>query len=193
MLDGRRDRLELVNSLMMSLPGTPVLWYGDEIGMGEDLELDQRTSVRTPMQWSTEKHAGFSQSDAIVRPVVRGPFGPARVNVADQRRRPTSLLNWIERLVRLRKETCEIGWGTPQVLRTGDSAVLGLRYDWHGGTVITLHNFADSPRTITLSKRDAPGRLANLMTNDHSEPQPKGAHRIELPANGYRWFRLAGA
>ena len=190
MLNGDRAKLELVHSLLMALPGTPVLWYGDEIGMGEDLELDQRTAVRTPMQWSTEPNAGFSTTEQIVRPIVRGKFGPERVNVADQRRKQGSLLNFIERLIRTRKDAPEVGWGQVRVLKSGDPAILALRYDWNDRTVITLHNFAAKVRTATLSKADAPARLANIITSDHSEPTKKGGHSIELPAHGFRWYRM---
>ncbi len=112
MLEGDRRRLELAYSLMMTLPGTPVIRYGDEIGMGDDLKLPERNCARTPMQWSTEPHAGFTKSDKPVMPVISsGPYGFEHVNVAAQRRDPDSLLDWMERIIRMRKEVPEIGWG----------------------------------------------------------------------------------
>ncbi len=112
MLQGDRRRLELAYSLMFSLPGTPVLRYGDEIGMGDDLSLPERNCARTPMQWSTEPQGGFTKNDKPVLPVISGgPFGFEHLNVADQRRDPNSMLNWTERLIRMRKEAPEIGWG----------------------------------------------------------------------------------
>ena len=112
MLEGDRRRLELAYSLMMTLPGTPVIRYGDEIGMGDNLKLPERNCARTPMQWSTEKNAGFTPSDAPVMPVIdSGPYGFEHLNVAAQRRDPDSLLNWMERIIRMRKEVPEIGWG----------------------------------------------------------------------------------
>jgi maltose alpha-D-glucosyltransferase/alpha-amylase len=113
MLQGDRRRLELAYSLMMTLPGTPVIRYGDEIGMGDDLHLPERDCARTPMQWSTEPHGGFTKCDKPVMPVISGgPYGFEQVNVAQQRRDPNSQLNWTERIIRMRKEVPEIGWGT---------------------------------------------------------------------------------
>src|SRR3984885_4372635 len=131
MLQGDRRRLELAYSLMMTLPGTPVIRYGDEIGMGDDLSLPERDCARTPMQWSTEPHGGFTKSSTPVMPVIsNGPYGFEQVNVAQQRRDPNSQLNWIERIIRMRKEVPEIGWGTFTVLPSGAPEVLILRYDW---------------------------------------------------------------
>ena len=104
MLQGDRRRLELAYSLMMTLPGTPVMRYGDEIGMGDDLRLPERNCARTPMQWSTEPNAGFTKSDKPILPVIsEGAYSFEHVNVAVQRRDPNSLLNWMERMIRMRK------------------------------------------------------------------------------------------
>ena len=112
MLGGDSRRLELASSLMFSLPGTPVMRYGDEIGMGDDLSLPDRTAVRTPMQWTADRHGGFSTAGRTqIRAVSAGPFGFQRVNVADQRRSAGSLLNVNERFIRTRKECPEFGWG----------------------------------------------------------------------------------
>src|ERR1700704_5894591 len=109
---GIRRRLELAYSLMCTLPGTPVIRYGDEIGMGENLNLPERNCARTPMQWSTEPHAGFTESDRPCLPVIdKGPYGYEHVNAAKQRRDPNSMLNWTERIIRMRKEVPEVGWG----------------------------------------------------------------------------------
>ena len=130
MLQGDRRRLELAYSLMMTLPGTPVIRYGDEIGMGDNLKLPERNCARTPMQWSTEPNAGFTKSDHPVLPVISdGPYGFQHVNVADQRRDPNSLLNWMERIIRMRKEVPEIGWGDFSFVATGTPEVLAMQYD----------------------------------------------------------------
>ena len=121
MLNGDRRRIELAYSLMFTLPGTPVIRYGDEIGMGDDLKLPERNCARTPMQWSTEPHAGFTKSDKPILPVISdGPYGYQHVNAAEQRRDPNSLLNWTERIIRMRKEVPEVGWGDFEVLSTRD-------------------------------------------------------------------------
>jgi maltose alpha-D-glucosyltransferase/alpha-amylase len=110
MLGGDRRRIELAYSLMFTLPGTPVLRYGDELGMGDNLALPERTSCRTPMQWSGEPHGGFTKNKKPIVPVIDdGPYGYQHVNAADQRRDPNSMLNWTERIIRMRKEVPEIG------------------------------------------------------------------------------------
>ena len=117
---GNRPQLELAYSLLFTLPGTPVIRYGDEIGMGDDLALKERLTVRTPMQWSDEPQGGFSTAEKTVLPVIdTGVYAFGNVNVAVQRRDPDSLLNWTERLIRMRKECPEIGWGSCKVLHTG--------------------------------------------------------------------------
>jgi maltose alpha-D-glucosyltransferase / alpha-amylase len=196
MLQGDRRRLELAYSVMMTLPGTPVLRYGDEIGMGDDLDLPERQSARTPMQWSAERHGGFSTGRKPILPVIRrGPYGYEHVNVADQRRDPNSLLNWMERIVRMRKEVPEIGWGDFETLRTGTSEVLALRYDWRGNSVLAVHNFSANPCEIRL-KTGLPEpdgqHLVNLLSTDHSVADEAGKHRIVLEPYGYRWYRAGG-
>src|ERR1700677_35101 len=141
MLQGDRRRLELAYSLMMSLPGTPVLRYGDEIGMGDNLKLPERNCARTPMQWSTEPNAGFTKRDQPVLPVISdGPYAFHHVNVADQRRDPNSLLNWMERIIRMRKEVPEIGWGDFSFISAGTPQVLAMQYDWRNNGVLCVHN-----------------------------------------------------
>ncbi|WP_051038419.1 alpha-amylase family glycosyl hydrolase [Gloeocapsa sp. PCC 7428] len=127
MMNGERRRIELVYSLMFNLPGTPLLRYGEEIGMGEDLSLPGRNSVRTPMQWSDAPNGGFSNApaDALVRSVIaEGEYGYQRVNVATEQRDPNSLINWMERLIRTRKPCQELGTGLWQILATGRTMCL---------------------------------------------------------------------
>jgi maltose alpha-D-glucosyltransferase/alpha-amylase len=196
MLGGDRRRLELAYSLMFTLPGTPVLRYGDELGMGDDLSLPERICCRTPMQWSNEPHGGFTKSDKPVVPVIsNGPYGFQHVNAAEQRRDPNSLLNWTERIIRMRKEVPEVGWGRFEVIKTGDNSVLGLRYDWRNNSVVFLHNFASEPREVAFStglKGDAVNRLINLLGSDHSMTTKRGKHCVCLEAYGYRWYRVGG-
>ncbi len=131
MMQGDRRHIELAYSLMMTLPGTPVIRYGDEIGMGDDLRLPERNCARTAMQWSMEPNGGFSKCDKPQVPVItEGAYGFNHVNVASQRRDPNSLLNWMERIIRMRKEVPEIGWGDFQFPPTGNPHVLVMRYDW---------------------------------------------------------------
>ena len=118
MLGGDQRRLELAYSLMFTLPGTPVIRYGDELGMGDNLDLPERNCTRTPMQWSTEPNGGFTKNKKPHHPVIaEGPYGYERINAAVQRRHPDSMLNWTERIIRMRKEVPEIGWGDFAVLK----------------------------------------------------------------------------
>jgi maltose alpha-D-glucosyltransferase/alpha-amylase len=196
MLGGDRRRLELAYSLMCTLPGTPVFRYGDEIGMGDDLALPERNCARTPMQWSTEPNAGFTQSDKPCLPVVdTGPYGFEHVNVAKQRRDPDSMLNWTERIIRMRKEVPEIGWGEFKVIATPDPAVLVIRYDWRNNSVLFVHNLDEKPREVSFAaglSGDAGRLLVNLLSENHSRANERGKHIILLEAYGYRWYRVGG-
>src|SRR5215217_1766969 len=153
MLGNDRKRLELAYSLMFSLPGTPVLRYGEEIAMGDDLSRPERESVRTAMQWANQPNGGFSTAapGTLLRSVIsEGEYGYERVNVDAQQRDPDSLFHWMERLIRVRKQCPEIGWGEWQILETGNPAVLALRYRFRGGTVITVHNLAERSASVCL-------------------------------------------
>jgi maltose alpha-D-glucosyltransferase / alpha-amylase len=196
MLEGDRRRIELSYSLMMTLPGTPVIRYGDEIGMGDDLDLPERQSARTPMQWSGEPQGGFSTNRKTILPVIGGgAYGYGHVNAADQRRDPNSLLNWMERIIRMRKEVPEIGWGDFEVLRTGTNEVLAIRYDWRDNSVVVVHSLSAKPCEIRLNvglEGKESTRLVNLLSMDHSIADDSGKHCILLEAYGYRWYRAGG-
>jgi maltose alpha-D-glucosyltransferase/alpha-amylase len=194
MLQGDRRRLELAYSLMMTLPGTPVVRYGDEIGMGDDLDLPERNCARTPMQWSNEPQAGFTESDNPVLPVIsQGPYGFEHVNVAAQKRDPNSLMDWTERMIRMRKEVPEVGWGDFSIIPTGKPEVLAIRYDWRNNSVLFVHNLSAVPTEIKFGPAaKVDGQLVNLLANDHSTPDASGRHRILLEPYGYRWFRVGG-
>jgi maltose alpha-D-glucosyltransferase / alpha-amylase len=196
MLQGDRRRLELAYSLMLTLPGTPVIRYGDEIGMGDDLALQERNCAHTPMQWSAERHGGFTAGDDPALPVIdHGPYGYAHINVADQRRDPTSLLNWTERMVRMRKEVPEIGWGTFVVLDCGRKDVFSLRYTWRNNAVVVIHNLSAEPCEVRFTPAAHglhDGLLVNLLSDDNSAPGADGTHRVLMEPYGYRWFRVGG-
>ncbi|MGC2639387.1 MAG: alpha-amylase family protein [Acidobacteriaceae bacterium] len=197
MLHGDRRRLELAYSLMMTLPGTPVLRYGDEIGMGDDLRLPERNCARTPMQWSAEPQAGFTTCEKPVMPLIAdGAYGYQQVNVAAQRRNPDSFLNWMERIIRMRKEIPEIGWGDFSFLRLRTPGVLAMEYEWRNNSVLCLHNLMPEPREVRFrvsSKCAGEGNhLINLLSDDHSDADANGRHCIVLEPYGYRWFRVGG-
>ncbi|HKA81909.1 MAG TPA: alpha-amylase family protein [Xanthobacteraceae bacterium] len=197
MLNGDRRRLELSYSLMFTLPGTPVIRYGDELGMGDNLKLPERHCARTPMQWSNEPHAGFTKSDKPHMPVISGgPYGFEHINAAIQRRHPDSLLNWTERIIRMRKEVPEVGWGDFTVIRTSEPAVLLMRYDWRNNSVLFVHNLDAKPHEITfavgLDDERQGALLINLLSEEHSRSGKDGKHRLVIEAYGYRWYRVGG-
>jgi maltose alpha-D-glucosyltransferase/alpha-amylase len=185
MLGGDRRRIELAYSLQFTLPGTPVLRYGEEIGMGDNLEARGRMSVRTPMQWADEPSAGFSTAppEGLCIPAAHGALGPEQVNVAAQEHDPSSLLNWMTRIVRLRRQTPEIGFGEWTILPVSDPAVFAHRCDWRGRTVVCAHNLAGREAGFRLEGLDG---LVDLFTG-----KPAAAD-VELAPYGYRWFRTRG-
>lgn len=193
MFDGDRQRLELAYSLMFSLPGTPILRYGQEIGMGEDLSLEERESVRTPMQWSAERNAGFSDAnpDALIRPVIaKGPFSYKKVNFIDQQRDPDSLLNWMQKMIRARKTCPEFGFGTWQLMECSDPGVLLHRCEWDGGIVVAAHNFTDKRVSFKLELDDlAVDHIVDVLGNERYDSQDH-SYKVDLSACGYRWFRI---
>jgi maltose alpha-D-glucosyltransferase/alpha-amylase len=194
MLDGDRRRLELAYSLLFTLPGTPVLRYGDEIGMGDNLRLKERNAVRTPMQWSTEPHAGFTRAEnPYINVIDDGPYSYHEVNAADQKTDHQSLLNWTSRIIRMRKETPELGWGDFELLEVDQPAVLAIRHKWRNNSVVTLHNTSSEALEVTLHLGDMAGRkLCNLLAANHSDADGRGRHHIILEPYGYRWYRVGG-
>jgi maltose alpha-D-glucosyltransferase / alpha-amylase len=192
MLNNDRRRLEFAFSLLMSLPGTPMLQYGDEIGMGDDLALPERECARTPMQWTDEAHGGFSRAKEVVRPVIDDAvYGYRKNNVEQQRRDPSSLLNWQERIVRMRKECPEISWGDFVVLRTTEPSVLALCYEWRNTSLLTLHNF--SARTVRpqfTAGRDRSDLLVDVFDGTRHTAGKDGRHRLTLAPSAWHWLRV---
>jgi maltose alpha-D-glucosyltransferase/alpha-amylase len=148
------------------------------------------------MQWSDEPQAGFTKSDKPISPVIdSGAFGYQQVNAAQQRRDPAAMLNWTERIIRMRKEVPEVSWGYFTFLTTRDPAVLAMRYDWRNNSVLFLHNFASAPREIAfpVGLPDGAGdALINVLSEDHSHVADDMKHHVLLEAYGYRWYRVGG-
>jgi maltose alpha-D-glucosyltransferase/alpha-amylase len=195
MLGNDRRRLELAFSLLFSLPGTPMMQYGDEIGMGDDLSLPERECARTPMQWTDEPFGGFTRSRRpVAPPITGGEYGWERVNVASQLRDPDSLLNWTERRIRMRKQCPEISWGDYTLVRTNVPEALVLRYDWRGTSLVTVHHFADKAARMALQVGGANGRhLVDIFSDTDSEADASGTHHLELRPYDYRWYRVGAA
>lgn len=195
MLDGDQRRIRLAFSLLFSLPGTPMVTYGDEIGMGDDLSLEGRTAVRTPMQWSGERNAGFStaSTDDVILPVIDdGEFSYERVNVADQRIDPDSIFNHVQRLIHTRKEPPEIGWGPLDVIETEKPGVLVHRCKSEDNMVVTVHNLADEETTVSFELEDNPP-LFDIFGNERYEPLDCGTYEFDITPYGYRWLRVRTA
>src|SRR5688500_939720 len=147
MMGGDPRRVRMVYSLLFSLPGTPTLYYGEEIGMGEDLAAEGRMAVRTPMQWDGSRNGGFSTAPPrrLVQPVVSGGYGPEHVNVSDQKREPDSLWTFLRTLIQTYRECPELGWGDFRVLDQPQDEVLAHRCHWEGSSVVAVHNLSSQP------------------------------------------------
>ena len=196
MLKADRRRIELMNSLMFTLPGTPVLRYGEEIGMGDDLDLPQRDAIRTPMQWSAEANGGFSRATRLIRPVISsGEYRYERINVDSQRLEEHSLLNWMERTIRTYKECPEFGWGSLRFLDTGNSSVLAHACEWQGNTVVAVHNFSRATATVTLDLPEDTQEVRHIYGRQLHQPLQGTARRtvVDLDGYDYRWLRLRRA
>lgn len=194
MLNGDAARLRMAYALMLSLPGSPVLFYGEEIGMAENLAIEGRMSVRAPMQWAADVNAGFSTAprERLRRPIVPGDeWGPSAVNVADQLRDERSLLSWTQRLIRRRLATPEIGLGRCRPVPVADPAVLALRYDWAERSVLVLTNLGDAPARAELELGDEPSgtRLVDLLGGGALQTSGT-AVRVALDRYSSRWLRL---
>jgi maltose alpha-D-glucosyltransferase/alpha-amylase len=188
MLDGDVRRLAMAHVLLLSLPGTPILRYGDEIGMGDDLNLTERTSVRTAMQWSDAHNGGFSSADALQVPIIRdGPFGFSKINVESQFWRKDSLLSIIRTANHMRVAIPAFG-GDWRPARLDQDAVFGLRYEdsESGSDVITLVNLSPDPAQVRLQEEGVETMTDALSDADY-EPVSDGV--VAINGYGYRWLR----
>ncbi|GGN02815.1 maltose alpha-D-glucosyltransferase/alpha-amylase [Actinoplanes campanulatus] len=194
MLGNDRRRLELAYSLQFSLRGTPVLRYGEEIGMGDDLALPGRNAIRTPMQWSLLPNGGFSSAGEkdLIRPVISGgEFGFEKVNVTLQRHDPASLLSWFERMIRTLREAPEIGSGRcTHVDVPAPRGVLAHRADDGTGTMLFVHNLSDADAVVDLSGLAGEAEFPNDVLADQEYPEPDGLDKIKVSGYGYRWIRM---
>jgi maltose alpha-D-glucosyltransferase / alpha-amylase len=196
MLDGDLARTLLAYSLIFTIPGTPVFWYGDEIGMGEDLSLEERNSVRTPMQWSGERNGGFSTApkEHLRRPVIsRGKFSFRKVNVQALRREPGSLLNRLERMIRTRKEFPEFGTGTYRILETDRPKTVFAHAceDDAGSAVLAIHNLSNAAEKVSIRLwKNEFDHIVYLFEERQTEPIIDEKIKLDLPPCGYSWLRL---
>ena len=198
MLGGDQARIRLAYSVLFGLPGAPMLFYGEEIGMGEQPALPGRLSVRAPMQWTAYDNGGFSTAslDRFVRPILaEGDYGFERVSVAAQRNDPDSLLNWLATLIRTRRECPEIGSGRCRVIDTGNDAILAIRFDDLDleSAIIVLNNLSPDRQSITLDLTEREIATATgLFADRRYEPVDTKTKRMRINGFGYRWLRLGG-
>ncbi|MCY1213034.1 Trehalose synthase/amylase TreS [compost metagenome] len=200
MLDGDPARIRMVYSLMFSLPGTPVLFYGEELGMGEDLRAKGRSAVRSPMQWTDTANGGFSTApaDKLVAQVVDGYFGPKNINAAQAKRDPDSLWNFIAALIRSYRESPELAWGDFELIKQSNPGVLLHSCTRAGSTLVLAHNMAAQPASVSakVSSPEDPEEafggaiLRDLFDGDNVPLADDGGFELELERYGYRWFRI---
>jgi len=192
MLDNDQARLRLAYSLQFTLPGTPVLRYGEELGMGDDLSLPEREALRTPMQWSSTKNGGFTSFDDPVRPVISdGVFGYPRVNVGMARQDPDSLLRWFEQMIRTLRECPEVGTGVCTPIDVAQPSVLVHRMDARQGILLFVHNLGREPVTVDIGRQPGQEGEPVEVFSDHPYKRVRpGLKKVEVGPCGYRWLRL---
>jgi maltose alpha-D-glucosyltransferase/alpha-amylase len=194
LLENDRRRIELMNGLLMSMPGTPVIYYGDEIGMGDNLFLKDRDGVRTPMQWSPDRNGGFSMTEPVrlYAPVVTDPtYGYSAVNVETQLRNPTSLLAWMQRIVAVRKATKVFGRGTLTLLYPSNRRVLAYLREYEDDTVLVVANLARTAQAVQLDLAQFAGRTPfEMLGSTAFPPITTTPYTITLAPYGFFWFSL---
>ena len=194
LLDGDRRRIELMNGMLMSLPGSPIVYYGDEIGMGDNIYLGDRNGVRTPMQWNGGWNGGFSTADPerLAQPLISNPvYGYQAVNVASQRRSDHSLLKWMRRLIKVRRSTRVFGRGSISFLSPANHRVLAYTRSLDGETVLIVNNLSGTAQVAELDLRALEGAIPIEMFG-HSLFPRIGAlpYMLTLGPYDFYWFRL---
>jgi len=194
LLDNDIDRIKLMNSLLLSMPGSPILYYGDEIGMGDNIYLGDRNGVRTPMQWSPDRNAGFSRADPqkLYLPVVMDPiYGFQAVNVEAQSRDPSSLLNWTKRLLAIRRQFRAFGRGTLEFVRPGNRKIFAYVRSYDGETILCVANLAHTAQAVELDLAKYKGRVpVELMGRNAFPPIGELPYLLTLPGHGFFWLSL---
>jgi maltose alpha-D-glucosyltransferase/alpha-amylase len=194
LMDNGRRRIELMHSLLFSLPGTPVLYYGDEIGMGDNIYLGDRNGVRTPMQWTSDRNAGFSRADyaRLYAPVIADPvYGYQSINVEAQERTRSSLLNWIKRLIRVRQRYPAFPYGQLRFLSPENRKVLAFVREWKDQVILVLGNLSRFAQPAQLDLRDWEGRVPVELMGETAFPRiSTQLYQLALGPYGFLWFRL---
>ncbi|AGC45553.1 trehalose synthase [Myxococcus stipitatus DSM 14675] len=194
LMDNGRRRIELMHSLLFTLPGTPVLYYGDEIGMGDNIYLGDRNGVRTPMQWTGDRNAGFSRADyaRLYAPVIADPvYGYQSINVEAQDRVKSSLLHWVKRMIRIRQRYPVFALGTLRFLPAENRKVLAFVREWEGQTVLVVCSLSRFAQPAVLDLRDWAGMVPVEMIGDTPFPRITDApYQFSMGPYMFLWFRL---
>ncbi|MEX1073842.1 MAG: maltose alpha-D-glucosyltransferase, partial [Burkholderiales bacterium] len=195
LLENDIDRIKLMNSLLLTMPGSPIIYYGDEIGMGDNIYLGDRNGVRTPMQWAPDRNAGFSRADPqrlYLPPIMDPIYGFEAVNVEAQSREPNSLLNWMRRLLAVRKTSQAFGRGKLSFLRAGNRKVLAYVRELGEEVILCVANVGRTAQPVELDLRRFKGRVpVELMGRTVFPPIGELPYLLTLPGCGFYWFRLA--
>jgi maltose alpha-D-glucosyltransferase/alpha-amylase len=195
LMENDRDRIKLMHSLLLSMPGTPVLYYGDEIGMGDNIFLGDRDGVRTPMQWTSDRNGGFSRADPqrMYLPPIQDPiYGFEAINVEAQARDPSSLLNWTRRLLAVRSSTKAFGRGSFRLLHPGNRKVLAYLREYDRDVILCVANVGRSAQPVELDLAAYKGRVpVELMGRTTFPPVGELPYLLTMPAHGFYWFKLA--
>jgi maltose alpha-D-glucosyltransferase/alpha-amylase len=195
LLENDIDRIKLMNSLLLTMPGSPIIYYGDEIGMGDNIYLGDRNGVRTPMQWSPDRNAGFSRADPqrlYLPPIMDPIYGFEAVNVEAQSREPNSLLNWMRRLLAVRKTSQAFGRGKLSFLRAGNRKVLAYVRELGEEVILCVANLGRTAQPVELDLKRFKGRVpVELMGRTVFPPIGELPYLLTLPGCGFYWFRLA--
>jgi maltose alpha-D-glucosyltransferase/alpha-amylase len=194
LLDNGRDEIQLMIAILFSLPGSPVLYYGDEIAMGDNIFLGDRDGVRTPMQWTGDRNGGFSRADfaQLYAPPLMDPvFGYQAVNVEAQLRTPTSLLRWMHRFIALRKEHPVFGFGTYEPIETSNRTIFAVLRRFEDDLVLCVHNLARSAQAVELDLRPHQGRYPVELFGRSRFPRiGELPYLLTLAPRGFYWFQL---
>ena len=194
LMDNGRKQIELLNSLLMTLPGTPVIYYGDELGMGDNVYLGDRNGVRTPMQWSGDRNAGFSRADVerLYSPLVQSPvYGYQAVNVEAQERVPTSLLNWMKRIIAIRKRYPALARGNISFLLPNNDKVLTYIREYEGEQVLVVNNLSRFCQYVELDLHDYEGCVPLECFGNNPFPRiGELPYLLTLGPHGFYWFLL---
>ena len=195
LVENDADTIKLMNSLLLSMPGSPIIYYGDEIGMGDNIFLGDRNGVRTPMQWSPDRNAGFSRADPqrlYLPPIMDAIYGYEAVNVEAQLREPGSLLNWMRRMLAVRKTSRAFGRGRLTFLRPGNRKVLAYLRELGDEAILCVANLGRSAQPVELDLARFKGRVPlELLGRTPFPPIGELPYMLTLPAHGFYWFKLS--